>query len=101
MSRFAALIVAIIAGILCFLGIMYYFKWRRETGGNFSFSNMFGTHQNPLNPPHVNAPGSAPYAAPHYGDQYGTGYPHQGNTYPNQGAPGYYNNPNHPNYPPI
>lgn len=26
---FTALIISIVAGVLCFLGIMYYFKWRR------------------------------------------------------------------------
>lgn len=29
MSKFAALIIGLIAGVLCFLGILYYFKWRR------------------------------------------------------------------------
>ncbi len=91
MSKFAALIIGIIAGILCFLGIMYYFKWRRETGGaNFSFSNLFGNRNNP---PHVNA-NPPQYPAGNQSPSYGTGYP-------NQGAPGYYSNPNYPNYPPL
>lgn len=28
-GKFTAVIIAIVAGVLCFLGIMYFFKWRR------------------------------------------------------------------------
>lgn len=57
------------------------------------FMNTFGN--NPHNPPHVNAgPGSYPQGA-NYNDPYGQNYQHQG------GQPGYYNNANYPNYPPL
>ncbi len=72
---------------------MYYFRWRRETGGHGSFWQYI-TNRNaptqPYNPPHVNA-GPGGYPAGHYNDPYGSNQP---------GQPGYYN-PNYPNYPNI
>lgn len=54
---------------------------------------------NPHNPPHVNAgPGGYPHGGNYnenYNDPYGQNYPQQA------GQPGYFNNSNYPNYPPI
>lgn len=92
-GRFTALIISVVCGVLCFLGIMYYFKWRRETGGQFSFFDMFrGRGQQQPNPGYQQYP--VQQANPHYAG----GAAHY---QPQQGAPGYYNNPDNPNYPPL
>lgn len=87
-GKFTAIIISIVAGVLCFLGIMYYFKWRREGTVNIPFLSNRNNAQQPMNPPY-NAPNTYPQQQPAYG----------GNPYgsPDRNQPGY--NPNYPNYP--
>jgi len=50
MHKFSAIIVSIVAGVLCFLGLMYYFKWRRDGSVNIPFlGNRTQQPQVPVN----------------------------------------------------
>lgn len=72
MSRFGALIVGVVCGVLCFFAVLYYFKKRREGGPNFSFWDLIpGRGNNPQTQPHPAYP--QPHQ-PHYVNSPHPGY---------------------------
>jgi hypothetical protein len=91
-GRFGALIISLICGVLCFLGIIYFMKYRRQGYVDIPYLGTFGGNSNNMPPPHVNA--APPNNYPQYpNDPYGS------NPYHQQPQQGY--NPNYPGYPPL
>lgn len=86
----AVLVTGVIFGILCFLCIMYNFKWRRESGWDFTFTDLFKDNKK-LNPQHNS--NSSPKRQPKSFSLT------KNNKYQNNDTPEYYNSQLYPSYP--